>query len=128
MNNQKLQVTDLIKNNVDKPLITVRAEELVSHAINLFKQHKISKIPVIDASFFIGSIDEVDVFDASLKICNIAEMPIKEIMRKPYPIVKPETSIEEVLKLIDKENQAVLVDLGENKFHIITKHDIINSI
>jgi cystathionine beta-synthase len=43
-------------------------------------------------------------------------------------MVNRNASIEEVSKLITKENQAVLVDLGNGKHHIITKHDIINSI
>ena len=49
-------------------------------------------------------------------------------MGKPFPIVKLGTPVEEVSKLITKENQAVLIDLGNGKHHIITKHDIINSI
>jgi cystathionine beta-synthase len=49
-------------------------------------------------------------------------------MGKPYPIVTANASVEEVSKLINKENQAVLVHLENNKYHIITKHDIINSI
>jgi cystathionine beta-synthase len=49
-------------------------------------------------------------------------------MGKPYPIVKLGTPIEEVSKLFSKDNQAVLVDLGNGKHHIITKYDIIGSI
>ena len=55
-------------------------------------------------------------------------MPIKEVMGKPFPIVLASASIDEVSKLINKDNQAVLVDLGNGKHHIITKHDIISSI
>ena len=49
-------------------------------------------------------------------------------MGKPYPVVKAGTSIEEVSKLITKDNQAVLIELENGKYHIITKYDIINSI
>ena len=49
-------------------------------------------------------------------------------MGKPYPVVKLGTAIEDVSKLFTKENQAVLVDLGNGKSHIITKYDIIGSI
>ncbi len=49
-------------------------------------------------------------------------------MGKPFPIVKMGTPVEDVSKLITKENQAVLVDLGNGKHHIITKYDIIGSI
>ena len=49
-------------------------------------------------------------------------------MGKPFPIVSASASIDEVSKLISKDNQAVLVDLGNGTHHIITKHDIISSI
>jgi cystathionine beta-synthase len=49
-------------------------------------------------------------------------------MGKPFPVVKSETPVEDVSRLITKDNQAVLIDLGEGKYHIITKYDIIGSI
>jgi cystathionine beta-synthase len=119
---------DVIKDHKDKPLVIVRTEELVSHAIERLKKYNISQIPVIDTTGFVGSIDETDLFRSYIEDKNIAEKPIKDIMGKPYPIVKANAPIEEISKLINKENQAVLVDLGNNKFHIITKHDIISSI
>lgn len=119
---------DLIKDHRDKPLVIVRTEELVSHAIERLKKYKISQIPVIDTTGFVGSVDETDLFRSYFENKDIAEMPIKEVMGKPYPIVKANAPIEEVSKLISKDNQAVLVELENGRFHIITKHDIISSI
>jgi cystathionine beta-synthase len=49
-------------------------------------------------------------------------------MQKPFPIIDGNLGLEEVSKLISKENNAVLVkDLG-GSVHIITKHDIIAAI
>jgi cystathionine beta-synthase len=119
---------DVIKNHIDKPLIIVRTEELVSHAIERMRKYKISQIPVIDINGFVGSIDESDLFRSYVEDKNIANKPIRSIMGKPYPIVNANASLEEVSKLFSKENQAVLVDLGNGKHHIITKYDIIGSI
>ncbi|WP_417358692.1 pyridoxal-phosphate dependent enzyme [Flavobacterium sp.] len=119
---------DLIKDHADKPLVVVRTEELVSHAIERLRKYKISQIPVIDTNGFVGSVDETDLFRSYVEDKDIAEKPIREVMGKPYPVVKANTSIEEVSKLINKDNQAVLVDLGNGQHHIITKHDIISSI
>jgi len=119
---------DVIKDHIDKPLVVVRTEELVSHAIERMRKYKISQIPVIDINGFVGSVDETDLFQSYVSDKNVAEKPIKEVMGKPYPIVRTGTSIEEVSKLFSKDNQAVLVDLGNGKHHIITKYDIIGSI
>ena len=119
---------DLIKEHLDKPLVVVRTEELVSHAIERMRKYKISQIPVIDTSGFVGSVDESDLFQSFISDKNTAERPIREVMGKPFPVVKSETPVEDVSRLITKDNQAVLIDLGEEKYHIITKYDIIGSI
>lgn len=119
---------DLIKNHIDKPLVVVRTEELVSHALDRIRKFKISQIPVIDKEGFVGSVEDSDLFAAYMENPDIAEKPIHEIMGKAYPIVNRKAKVEEVSKLITKDNNAVLVDLGNGKHHIITKYDIINSI
>jgi cystathionine beta-synthase len=119
---------DLIKGHEDKSLITVKTEELVGHAIERMKKYKISQIPVEDTSGFVGALDETDLLRKYMENKNISDLPIKDVMHKPFPIVKKTTPIEEVSKLMDRENNAVLVDLGEGKYHIITKHDIISAL
>ncbi|WP_310377880.1 pyridoxal-phosphate dependent enzyme [Flavobacterium sp.] len=119
---------DIIKDNLNKTLIVVRTEELVSHAIERMRKYKISQIPVIDTTGFVGSVDETNLFESYVNDKNSAEKPIREIMGNPYPIVKLGTTIEEVSRLFTKENQAVLVDLDNGQHHIITKSDIIGSI
>ena len=119
---------DLIKNHIDKPLVTVKTEELVSHAIERMKTFKISQIPVEDASGFVGAVDETDLFRKFVEDKNISDLPIKEVMHQPFPIVSKNTTIDEVSKLIHKDNNAVLVDLEDGKYHIITRHDIISAL
>ncbi|MNF35441.1 putative cystathionine beta-synthase [compost metagenome] len=119
---------DVIKDHMDKPLIVVRTEELVSHAIERMRKYKISQIPVIDVTGFVGSVDESDLFQSYVADKNVADKPIKEVMGKPFPIVKLGTPIEELSKLFTKENDAVLVALENGNHHIITKSDIIGSI
>lgn len=119
---------DVIKDHIDKPLIVAKTEELVSHAIERMRQYKISQIPVMDITGFVGSLDESDLFQSYVSDKNTADRPIREIMGKPYPIVPLGTTIEAVSKLFSRENAAVLIDLGNGKHHIITKYDIIGSI
>jgi len=122
------KASDLIKGHIDKPLVTVMTEELVSHAIDRMKTYKISQIPVKDSTGFVGSIDETTLFRAYVEDKDIADKPVKEVMQAKFPIVDKEASIDQVSKLINKDNQAVLVDLGDHKYHIITKHDVISAI
>ncbi len=126
---EKLTVAlDLIKARINTPLITAKTEELVSHAIERMRTHDISQIPVEDSNGFVGSIDESDLFKLYFEDKNIADKPIKEIMRKAFPVVKKDTSIDRISNLIDKDNKAVLIDLENGKYQIITKYDVISAI
>jgi cystathionine beta-synthase len=83
---------------------------------------------VEDTSGFVGALDETDLLRKYLENKDVANLPIKEVMHKPFPVVKKSTPIEEISKLIHKENNAVLVDLGDGNYNIITKHDIIRAL
>jgi cystathionine beta-synthase len=120
--------SDLIKNRLDKPLVTVKTEELISHAIDRMRKHDISQLPVTDISGFVGSVDESDLFKLYFESKNITDTSIKEVMKEPYPIVKKNTTIETISKLINKDNKAVLVDLENGNYQIITKYDVVSSI
>ena len=119
---------DLVNNHKDRKLVTAQTEELVSHAIERMKRFEISQIPIKDIDGFVGSIDESLLLHHFIADKNISEKPIKEIMGKPYPIVLKSTKLEVISKLITRENQAVLVDLEDGNFHIVTKYDIISAI
>jgi cystathionine beta-synthase len=125
---EKLVALDLIKDRLTQPLITVKTEELVSHAIERMRLNDISQIPVTDVTGFVGSVDESDLFSRYFDDKDVANRSIREVMGQPFPIVPSNTSIETISNLIDRENSAVLVDLGETHFHIITKHDVIRAI
>ncbi|MDO5970940.1 pyridoxal-phosphate dependent enzyme [Flavivirga aquimarina] len=117
---------DVINNHLDKPLITVKTEELVSHAIERMKAYKISQIPVEDSSGFVGAVDEADLLRKYIENKDISNLPIKEVMHKPFPIVSKNTPIEAISKLFDRDNNAVLVKLSNDEYQIITKYDIIS--
>ncbi|QCX39777.1 pyridoxal-phosphate dependent enzyme [Aureibaculum algae] len=119
---------DLIKDRVGNQLVTAKTEELVSHAIERMRTHDISQIPVEDQNGFVGSIDESDLFRLYFEDKNIADKPIKEVMRKAFPIVNKDASIDKISNLIDKDNKAVLVDLENGTYQIITKYDVISAI
>lgn len=120
--------TDLVAKHKDEPLVSVYAEELVSHAIAKMRKYSISQIPVMRDGKFVGSLDDSHTYQILVDDNSKLNSPISSIMQKPFPVVNSKTSIEEISKLIDKDTPAVLVEISENKYHIITKQDIIASI
>ena len=120
--------SDLVAKHADMPLITLYAEELVSHAIAKIRKFSISQIPVLKDGKFIGSIDESKLFQTLVDNPEMRDAPLSSIMNEPYPIVKEGTTLEELSKLISKNSPAVLVELNNGNHHIVTKYDIISAM
>jgi len=125
---KKPKAVDLIKNHKDKKLITVSPETPISDAVNLMTKYNISQIPVMKGHEHVGALNDNYVFAQLIKNEGLKQSNVEQLMQKPFPIIDGNLALEEVSKLISKENNAVLVkDLG-GSVHIITKHDIIAAI
>ncbi|MFL1897386.1 pyridoxal-phosphate dependent enzyme [Aquimarina sp. 2-A2] len=116
---------DLLKTHKNKSLVTVKTEELVSHAIERMRTHNISQMPVTDSEGFVGSVDEGALFSAFIENGKNTDTPIKAIMNGKYPELEDTVSIDAIAKQIKNGNSAVLIKSG-NAYQIITKSDIIN--
>ena len=119
---------ELIHSHENQPLVTVFAEELVSHAVAKMRKFGISQIPVMKDGTFVGSIDENHVYHLLVENPELIDAPISKIMQEAFPIVKANASIEEVSRVITKQTPAALVDMGDGKYNIVTKYDIISSL
>jgi cystathionine beta-synthase len=119
---------DLVARHGHEPLVAVYAEELVSHAIAKMRKYSISQIPVMKDGTFVGSLDEAHTYQVLVENPENRDAAISGIMQKPFPVVKAAASIEEVSKLIDKNTPAVLVELPNGGYHIISRQDIISSL
>ncbi len=120
---------DLIEKHRELKLVTANENEAIVDVCNTLNKYGISQIPVVnDSNEFVGSISDNQLFSCLLNQDNIKSNKISSIMQSPFPVIAPNASVEEVSKLITKENSAVLVtDMGGNT-HIITKYDIIDAI
>jgi cystathionine beta-synthase len=119
---------DLVAKHGDLPLITLYGEELVSHAVDKMRKYSISQIPIMKDGKFVGSVDDNKVYQLLIDEPNMIDTPLSAVMQPSLPIVKADTKIEEVSKLINKEVPAALVELKNGKFHIVTRHDLISAM
>jgi cystathionine beta-synthase len=120
---------DLIAKHRDLKLITANENDTVNDVCQLLNKFKISQIPVTNAEGkYVGSISDNHLFACLLDNNFVKDQAVSAIMQAPFPMVSGNASIEEVSKLINKDNPAVIMnDMGGNT-HIITKYDIIEAI
>ncbi len=124
----KPKAMDLVVKHKDKKLLTVDVNSTINEALTILNKYNISQLPVTDNGHVVGSLNDNYLFNRLIENMDVKHQPIKNLMQPAFPIVGEKTSIEEVSKLITKDNNAVLLrDMGGN-MHIITKHDIIDAV
>jgi cystathionine beta-synthase len=125
---EKTRAMDLIKDHQGKHLVVANPNDPTSQVIQLMHHYKISQIPVIENGEFIGSLSDSHLFQKLLVNPELKELPVRHIMEKAFPIVDENASIEQISKLFTNEVQAVIVKYAGDKFHIITRQDMIKAI
>lgn len=116
---------DLISERLHLPLFSVNTGEPIHNAIAIMRKYDVSQLPVMEEGKFVGSIDDVHLLPALSKDPDARDKSIGNYMQAPYPIVQSSDTIATIAKQIDESNGAVLVDLGQGKYHIITRHDLV---
>ena len=119
---------DMIEKRGEQPLVSLYSEELVSHAVDRMRKFGISQIPVMRDGSFVGSLDDTKVYQLLIEKPELKDAPISGIMQAPFPVVGEDAGLDQVSKLITKDTAAVLVELAEGGYHIITRHDLIAAI
>lgn len=124
----KPKAIDLVANHKNQKLLTIDAADTIGNALSVLSKFNISQLPVVEGGNYIGSLNDNYLFNKLIENNDIKKQTVKSMMQPAFPIVGEQAPIEEVSKLITKDNNAVLLrDMGGN-MHIITKHDIIEAV
>lgn len=119
---------NLIESHKNLKLLTVNADASVEDALALMQKYDISQIPVTRGEEFVGSLNDNHLYAKLIANADLKLSKVEEVMQAPFPFVDPQARLEQVSKLITRDNSAVLVrDWGGN-LHIITKYDVIKAI
>jgi PTS system nitrogen regulatory IIA component len=144
---RRLRVMDIVS---DQP-VTIRPENTLRDAANLFFKNHLSGLPVIDdAGVLLGEITDIDLLKFAMPnyqtlLANLAELPetepmeellrsedritVKKVMTSPMASVAPDSSITEVvaLMLFKGARRVAVVDNGK-LVGLISARDIIDRI
>lgn len=128
LNDRNRQAIDLVNNHSELPLVTVASGELVANAIQKMQQFDISQIPVMEDGKFVGCIDESRLFQQIVSNPKVGELRVSEVMTAALPVVDAQTELTEISKMVSKEVPGVLVRIEKDRYHIITRHDLIGAM
>jgi IMP dehydrogenase len=114
------------ESGVVKDPITISQDMTVRNVLNLIRQHRISGLPVVDASKVVGIVTNRD-----LRFENNLDQPVKNIMtpREKLVTVKEGVGIEDAMRLLHRHRLERVLVVNEN-FELrglITVKDILKS-
>jgi len=109
-------------------LFTVSKDAKVSEAIQILNKEGIDQIPVTDDGHFVGSISSAALLEKIIVDPNLQSKKVGEIMDRPMMFVAPDSTLDVLSSLVNKENKAVLVRDEKETVHIITQHDILKAM
>jgi cystathionine beta-synthase len=109
-------------------LHTVSKSTRVSDAILVMNREGIDQIPVTDNENFVGSVSSASLLEKIIQDPQLQSKQVGEIMDKPMLFVAPDSTLDVLSSLLNKDNKAVLVRDAQEKVHIITQHDVLKAM
>ncbi len=126
---EQTRAINLIETHKHQKLVTAKTTDTVGAAVQMMKKFSISQLPVTNENeTFVGSLTDTALFGMIMENHELKQKLVSEVMSVSFPFVDAKASLEEVSRLITKDNAAVLVKDLMNQVHIITKQDLIEAI
>jgi cystathionine beta-synthase len=116
------------KRNGKDSLFTVARNAKVSEAISVMNREGIDQIPVTENGQFIGSVSASSLLEKIIQDPQLQKKQVGEVMDKPMLFIAPDSTLDVLSSLLNKDNKAVLVRDANEKVHIITQHDVLQAI
>lgn len=117
-----------IKPSKDMQLVTVDIDQTVGDAIRLLNEYKISQLPVVEENKIVGSLHENRILNMLLEEPGSKRIKVGEVMGEPFPVVPADVRVDQLTKLLDKNNSAVLISLGDDQYNVLTRQDLIHAL
>jgi cystathionine beta-synthase len=111
-----------------RELVQAEPYQTVYHALRTMQGQDISQLPIFENGTPVGAIREDDVLQLALHGRDLRKVLIREVMGKPFPTVPRTASADQVTELITSGNPAVFIELGDGRYDIVTKYDIVRAV
>src|SRR5450432_2948833 len=111
-----------------RELVIARPYQTVFHALKTMQEQDISQIPVFEENLPIGTVYEDQILNLALQGKDLRKLVVREVMSKPLPQIPGNAPVERITHILSHENPAVFVEMGNAKFEILTKYDLMSTV
>lgn len=109
-------------------LIVVDREQTAREALELITGHDVAQLPVLHHDECVGSITEPTLMARVIEDPSVLDRPVGELMEPPFPTVDAEARMEDVARLLTRQNPAVVVRENGALTGIITRYDMVRQL
>jgi cystathionine beta-synthase len=106
-------------------LIAIDSATTVRKALELFKEHDVSQLPVIEKGKSVGTVIDNDLMSAVLDDHSHLDQPVSKMMKPAFPVIGASAPIEHAIDFLKKKDSAVLIEDDHKIIGILTRYDVI---
>jgi cystathionine beta-synthase len=121
-------MSDVLRAVGPRELITLDVDAKVGQATELFKQHGISQIPIVDKGRLVGILTELDVMRELVSGKATPTTTVAEAMVRKVSTVQVNEAAGSLLGIFEQGEVALVVDGERHLLGIITKMDLIDIV
>ncbi|HEX6243303.1 MAG TPA: cystathionine beta-synthase [Polyangiales bacterium] len=121
-------MSDVLRTIGPRELITLDVDAKVAQATELFKQHGISQIPIVDKGRLVGILTELDVMRELVSGKATPTTTVAEAMVRKVSTVQVNEAAGSLLGIFEQGEVALVVDGERRLLGIITKMDLIDIV
>ena len=97
----------------------------VRQALGLMSLHNVSQLPVMDGAACVGSVSESVLSVRGLEDTKVLERTVSDVMDSPFPVVDAQMPVDAAVKMLGRNNPAVLVRDHGTVQGILTRSDLL---
>ena len=121
-------VADVVRSMGRREVISLDLNDKLGRATDLFKQHGISQMPVLDQGKLAGILTESDLLHHLVAGRVNKDTIAAEVMERKVSTVAMNASSSELPRIFERGEIAIVVDEGRNVLGIVTKMDLIEML
>jgi cystathionine beta-synthase len=118
-------IGDLVRAMPRRAVITAEVSERLGDAVDRFKQHGISQMPVLDGGKLAGILTEYDVLHYLVSGRASRDSSVAEVMVRRVSTVSLHDSAGELPNIFERGEVAIVVDTDQAVHALVTKMDLI---
>ncbi len=132
--------TRYISEIMTTPVVTIQADKLLADAVELMENKRLKRLPVTDGEgSLVGMLSRIDIFRTvmreapdwnafkaqKIEVQHLKQ--VKDILRRDTQTVFPETTLDEVIRIIDRNDiqRVAVIDQKEKLVGLISDRDLL---